>query len=198
MSKTIQATKKKVGQINDRATSTLGILDEKPYKANEAGSLNPKWYELHFDLTLTLIPNQSYAKMHKLCIRYAYAYSYYAYPGIFIHECLDVHAGTSNSHPDMDEHQLLHDHFMPDMYKDEFLKETKFQIWLYAYPSTIRVHIQNFRYIWATLVDTSVVRVSVNSHIYTACKSFKLTCPNFLHLHEASVNICHIHLHSPV
>jgi len=42
VSKTIQATKKKVGQINDRATSTLGTLDEKPYKANEAGSLNPK------------------------------------------------------------------------------------------------------------------------------------------------------------
>jgi hypothetical protein len=128
VSKTIQATKKKVGQIKDRATSTLGTLDEKPYKDNEAGSLNPKCYELHFDLTLTLIPNQSYAKMHKLCIRYAYAYSYYAYLGIFIHECPDVHAGTSNFRPDMDEHRLLHDCFMPDMYKDEFLKETKFRI----------------------------------------------------------------------
>jgi hypothetical protein len=59
---------------------------------------------------------------------YAYAYPYYAYPGISIHKCLDVHTGTGNSRPDMDEHQLLHDHFMPDMYKDEYLKKTKFWI----------------------------------------------------------------------
>jgi hypothetical protein len=45
---------------------------------------------------------------------------------ISIHECPDVHNGTSNSRPDMDEHQLLHDCFMPDMYKDEYLKNTKF------------------------------------------------------------------------
>ncbi len=63
-SKTIQATKKKVGQIKDLAASTLRASDEKPYKDNEVGSLNPKCYELHLDLTLTLIPNQSYAKMH--------------------------------------------------------------------------------------------------------------------------------------
>jgi hypothetical protein len=33
-----------------------------------------------------------------------------------------VHIGTGNSHPDMNEHQLLHDSFMPDMYKDEYLE----------------------------------------------------------------------------
>jgi hypothetical protein len=34
--KTIQATKEKVGQIKDHATSTLGTSDEKPYKDDEA------------------------------------------------------------------------------------------------------------------------------------------------------------------
>ncbi len=62
--------------------------------------------------------------MHRLCV--GYAYSYYAYSGISIHECLDVHIGTGISRSDMDEHQLLHDHFMLDMYKDEYLKKTKF------------------------------------------------------------------------
>jgi hypothetical protein len=69
--------------------------------------------------------------MHWLCVGYAYAYSYYAYYaylGISIHECMDVHTDTSNSRLDMDEHKLLHDHFMLDMYKDEYLKKTKFQI----------------------------------------------------------------------
>ncbi len=59
--------------------------------------------------------------MHWLCIRYAY--SYYAYPGISIHECSDVHISTGNSRPDMDEHRLLHDYFMLDMYKDEYVKK---------------------------------------------------------------------------
>jgi hypothetical protein len=86
-------------------------------------TLNPKQYELHLDLTL--IPNQSYAKMHRLCVRYAYAYSYYAYPDISIHECLDVHIGMGNSCPNMDEHRLLHDCFMPDMYKDEYLEKNQ-------------------------------------------------------------------------
>jgi hypothetical protein len=63
-----------------------------------------KHHKLHLDLTLTLIPNQSYAKMHWLCIGYAYAYSYYAYSGISIHECPYVHASMSNSCSDMDEH----------------------------------------------------------------------------------------------
>ncbi len=39
-----------------------------------------------------------------------------------------MHNGTSNSRPDMDEHRLLHDCFMLDMYKDEYLKKKKFQI----------------------------------------------------------------------
>jgi hypothetical protein len=60
------------------------------------------------------------------CIKYAYAYSYYAYPGISIHECPDVHISMGNSCPDMDEHRLLHDYFMLDMYKDEYLKKNKF------------------------------------------------------------------------
>jgi len=64
--------------------------------------------------------------MQQLCVKYAYAYSYYAYPGISIHECLDVHIGTGNSHPDMNDNRLLHDSFMLDMYKDEYLKKTKF------------------------------------------------------------------------
>jgi hypothetical protein len=42
-------------------------------------TLNLKLCELHLDLTLTLIPNQSYARMHWLCVEYAYAYSYCAY-----------------------------------------------------------------------------------------------------------------------
>jgi hypothetical protein len=46
--------------------------------------------------------------------------------GISINECLDVHIGMGDSHSDMDEHRLLHDCFMPDMYKDEYLKKTKF------------------------------------------------------------------------
>jgi hypothetical protein len=104
-------------------------------------TLNPKRHELHLDLILTLIPNQSYARMHWLCVRYAYAYSYYAYPGISIHECPDVHISTGNSHLDMDEHWLLHDYFMLDMYKDEYLKKTRFRIQLHAYPVTIRIHI---------------------------------------------------------
>jgi hypothetical protein len=58
--------------------------------------------------------------MHWLCVRYAY--SYYAYPSISIHECPDVHIGTGNSCPDMDEHQLLHDRFMLD--KDEYLRKS--------------------------------------------------------------------------
>ncbi len=78
-------------------------------------TLNPKRRKLHLDLALSLIPNQSYARMHQLCVGYAYVYSYYAYLGIFIHECQDVHIGTGNSHPDMDEHRLLHDCFMLDM-----------------------------------------------------------------------------------
>ncbi len=45
---------------------------------------------------------------------------------ISIHECPEVHIGMSNSRLDMDEHRLLHDCFMPDMYKDEYLKNTKF------------------------------------------------------------------------
>jgi hypothetical protein len=85
-------------------------------------TLNPKCRKLHLDLTLTLIPNQSYAKMHWSCIEYAYAYSYYAYLGISIQKCSDVHIGMGNSCPDMDEHWLLHDFFLPDMYKDEFSK----------------------------------------------------------------------------
>jgi hypothetical protein len=93
----------------------LGASDEKPHKDDEVGSLNLKCHKLHLDLTL--IPNQSYAKMHWLCFGYAYAYSYYAYLGISIHEC-----------PDLDEHWLLHDHFMPDMYKYEYLKKTK--LWI--------------------------------------------------------------------
>ncbi len=36
----------------------------------------------------------------------------------------------------MDEHQLLHDCFMPDKEKDEYLKKTKFQIQLHAYPGS--------------------------------------------------------------
>jgi hypothetical protein len=62
--------------------------------------------------------------MNRLCVKYAYAYSYYAYMGISIHECPDVHIGMGNSSPNMDEHRLLYDHFMPDMYKDEYLKKT--------------------------------------------------------------------------
>jgi hypothetical protein len=62
VSETIQATKKKVGQVKDRATSTLGASDEKPHKDDEVGSLNPKCCKLHLDLNL--IPNQSYAKIH--------------------------------------------------------------------------------------------------------------------------------------
>jgi hypothetical protein len=61
---TTQATKEKVGQVKNRASSTLGASDEKPHKDDEARSLNPKCHKLHLDLTLTLIPNQSYAKMH--------------------------------------------------------------------------------------------------------------------------------------
>jgi len=63
--------------------------------------------------------------MHWLCVEYAYAYSYYAYLGISIHECLIVHTSTGKSRPDMDEHQLLHGRFMLDMYKDQYLKKTK-------------------------------------------------------------------------
>jgi hypothetical protein len=48
--------------------------------------------------------------------------------GISIHECLDVHIGMGNSRLDMDEHWLLHERFMPDMYKDDYLKKTKFWI----------------------------------------------------------------------
>jgi hypothetical protein len=66
--------------------------------------------------------------MHQLCVKYAYAYSYYAYMGISIHECLDVHIGMGNSRSDMDEHWLLHDRFMPDIYKDDYLRKTKFWI----------------------------------------------------------------------
>jgi hypothetical protein len=83
-------------------------------------TLNPKCYELHLNLTLTLIPNQSYARMHGLCIRYSYAY-----PSISIHECPDVHTSMGNSCPNMDEHRLLHDCFMPDMYNDEYLKKNQ-------------------------------------------------------------------------
>jgi hypothetical protein len=64
--------------------------------------------------------------MHRLCVEYAYPYSYHTYSGISIHDYLDVHIGMGNSCPDMDEHQLLHDHFMLDMYKDEYLKKIKF------------------------------------------------------------------------
>jgi hypothetical protein len=39
-----------------------------------------------------------------------------------------MHTGTGNSHPDMDEHRLLHDRFMSDMYKDEYFFQIKFQI----------------------------------------------------------------------
>ncbi len=123
MSKIAQATKEKAGQVKDHVASTLGTSYEKPHKDDEARLLNPKRCELHLNLTLTLIPNQSYAKMHRLCVEYAYAYSYYAYSGISIHEWLDVHTGTSNSRPNMDEHQLLHDRFMLDIYKDEYLKK---------------------------------------------------------------------------
>jgi len=61
------------------------------------------------------------------CTGYGVRYAY-AYLGTPIHECLDVHIVIGNSHPNMDEHRLLHDHFMPDMYKDEYLKRTKFWI----------------------------------------------------------------------
>ncbi len=37
MSETIQATKEKTSQIKDHAASTLGALDEKPHKDDEAG-----------------------------------------------------------------------------------------------------------------------------------------------------------------
>jgi hypothetical protein len=39
-----------------------------------------------------------------------------------------VHIGTGNFRLDMDEHQLLHDRFMSNMYKDEYLKKIKFWI----------------------------------------------------------------------
>jgi hypothetical protein len=106
--------------------------------STECKTLNPKHCKLHLDLTLTLIPNQSYAKMHWLYVRYVYAYSYYAYLSISIHECSDVHIGTSGSHLDMDEHWLLCDCFMPDMYKNKYLIKTKFWI-LHAYPDIIWV-----------------------------------------------------------
>ncbi len=115
-------------------------------------TLNPKCCKLHLDLTL--IPNQSYARMHQLCIRYSYAYSYYAYPSISIHECLDVHTSMGNSCPNMDEHQLLHGRFMPDMYKDEYLKKTPnskydcMHIWV----------LSEFQYIQARLEKTLTMK----------------------------------------
>jgi hypothetical protein len=87
--------------------------------------------------------------MHQLCVGYAYSYSYYPYPGISIHECLDVHIGMGNSHPDMDEHRLLHDRFMPNMCKDEYLKKTNsrygyMHIWvLSGFISRISIHPGN-------------------------------------------------------
>jgi hypothetical protein len=45
--------------------------------------------------------------------------------GISNHECSNVHIGTGKSHSDMDEHRLLHNCFMPDMYKDEYLKKNQ-------------------------------------------------------------------------
>jgi hypothetical protein len=42
--KTFQATRKKVGQVKDRATSTLETLDEKPHKDDEVGK-----YEIQYD-----------------------------------------------------------------------------------------------------------------------------------------------------
>ncbi len=99
MSEIVQATKEKTSQVKDHVASTLGASDEKPHKEDAVGSLNPKHRELHLNLTLTLIPNQSYAKMHWFCVGYAYAYSYYAYSGISIHECLDVHIGMGKFLP---------------------------------------------------------------------------------------------------
>jgi hypothetical protein len=58
-------------------------------------TLNLKCHKFHF--ILTLIPNQSYAEMHWLCVAYAYL-------GISIHECLNVHIGIGNSCLDINEH----------------------------------------------------------------------------------------------
>jgi len=44
--------------------------------------------------------------------------------GISNHECSNVYIGTGKSRPDMDEHRLLHNCFMPNMYKDEYLKKS--------------------------------------------------------------------------
>ncbi len=44
MFETTQTTKEKVGQVKDRATSTLGALDEKPHKDDEAGKDEAQYY----------------------------------------------------------------------------------------------------------------------------------------------------------
>jgi hypothetical protein len=47
--------------------------------------------------------------------------------GISIDECLDVHIGMGDSHSYMDEHWLLHDCFVLDMYKMNIWKRPNFE-----------------------------------------------------------------------
>jgi hypothetical protein len=87
--------------------------------SSKCKTLNPECRELHLHPTLTNYTPECTS----LCTGYAYAYPYYAYPGISIHKCPDVHIGMGNSRPDMHEHQLLHEHIKPDMYTENNWKK---------------------------------------------------------------------------
>ncbi len=115
---------------------------------------------------------------------YAYAYSYYAYMGISIYECLNVHTGTGNSCPDLDEHQFFHDHFMMNMYNDEYLKKNQILDMTICIPCTIRVRIWNFWYIQATLVYTDLTG---ESHWGQYQDQVRWKCQNWLNTYTKLV-----------
>jgi hypothetical protein len=122
VSKTTQATKKKAGQVKDHVASTLGTSDEKPHKDDEAGSLNLKHDELHLNLTLTLIPNQSYAKMHRLCIEmhmHIHIMHIWAYPSMNAWMCILVRAIPAQIWMSTNYCMTV----LLDKYKDEYLKK---------------------------------------------------------------------------
>ncbi len=110
-----------------------------------------------------LIPKLKLVMCHNAqeCIEYAYLY--YVDMNILIHKCSYVHINNHTSCLDMHEHWLLCKCIMPNTYKNRYFRKTKFQICLHAYLGTIRVDIRIFQYIRATVVQTKVGQISLQT-----------------------------------
>ncbi len=84
-------------------------------------TLNLKPCELHLHPILTLIPKPQSIICQNALVMHWIRISQYAYMNTSIYQCPNRHSSQGNSCRDMHEHWLLHEHFMPNMYKDEYV-----------------------------------------------------------------------------